>query len=57
MTLDSMIPGVLQLDITNYVGKMIDKFPEVITGRAAMPAHNRLIEIKDKKEAKKISKK
>jgi hypothetical protein len=43
--------------MVKYLQNMIDKFPEVITGRAAMPAHDRLIEIKDKKEAKKISKK
>ena len=37
MTLDFTIPGVLQVDMTQYVSKMIDKFPERLTGNTKCP--------------------
>ena len=39
-----------------YLQNVINKFPEVITDRAASLAHDRLSEIRDKKKAKKLSK-
>jgi hypothetical protein len=39
-----------------YLKNVIEEFPEVIKGRAAMPAHDKLFVIRDKKDAKKLSK-
>ena len=38
-----------------YLNNVIEDFPEIICGRAAMPAHDKLFEIKDDDEVKKIN--
>jgi hypothetical protein len=38
-----------------YLKNVIDEFPELIRGRAAMPAHDKLFMIRDKKEMQKLS--
>ena len=48
--------GALEVSIFKYLQNVIDKFSEVITGRAATPEHDRLCEIRDEKEARKLSK-
>jgi hypothetical protein len=39
-----------------YLQNVIDEFPEIITGRAATPVHDWLFDIRDKKEARELSK-
>jgi hypothetical protein len=47
--------GALEVSMFKYLKGVIDEFPEVITGRAATPAHDKLFEIRDEKEARKLS--
>jgi hypothetical protein len=39
-----------------YLNNVIEDFPEIICRRAAMPAHDKLFEIRDNEEAKKLNK-
>ena len=48
MVLDYPIPGVLQLDTTNYVKGMIDDFPAKLEGEGAIPWTGKLFTV-DKK--------
>ncbi len=38
-----------------YLKNVIEEFSEIICGRAAMPAHNKLFEIRDNEDAKKLN--
>jgi hypothetical protein len=40
--------GVLEVSMFKYLQNVIDEFPEIITGRAAMPAHDQLFDIRVK---------
>jgi hypothetical protein len=48
--------GTLEVSMFKYLQNVINKFPEIITGIAATPAHDRLFDIRDKKEARELSK-
>ena len=43
--------GMLEVSMFKYLQNVIDKFPEMIEGQAATPAHDKLFEIRDYKEA------
>jgi hypothetical protein len=45
MTLDFTIPGVLQVDMTQYVNKMIEEFPEKLTGNTKCPWSENLFRV------------
>ncbi len=45
----------LEVLMFKYLKDVINEFPEVITGCAATPAHDKLFKIRDKKEARKLS--
>jgi hypothetical protein len=47
--------GALEVSMFKYLKNVIDEFPETIRGRAVMPAHDKLFEIRDKEEAKKLN--
>ncbi len=47
--------GSLEVSMFRYLQNVIDEFPEMIEGRAATPAHDKLFEIRDDKEARKLS--
>jgi hypothetical protein len=47
--------GALEVSMFKYLKNVIEEFPEIIRGRAAMPAHDKLFEIRDKVEAKKLN--
>ncbi len=47
--------GALEVSMFKYLKNVIDKFPELIKGQAATPAHDKLFVIRDKKEARKLS--
>jgi hypothetical protein len=47
--------GALEVSMFKYLRNVIDEFPEIITGRAATPAHDKLFETRDEKEARKLS--
>ncbi len=47
--------GALEISMFKYLQNVIDEFPEMIEGKAAMPAHEKLFEIRDEKEAQKLS--
>ena len=44
--------GTLNVLMANYCKCVIAEFPEMITGKAAMPAANHLFTIRDKREAR-----
>jgi hypothetical protein len=44
--------GTLDVSMIKYLQNVTKDFPEVITGRAAIPAANRLVNIRDEKEAR-----
>jgi hypothetical protein len=44
--------GTLDVSMIKYLKNVINEFPEMIKGRAATPAHDKLFEIRDKKEAR-----
>jgi hypothetical protein len=44
--------GTLDVLMVNYLKYVIAEFPEMITGKAAMPAANHLFTVRDKKEAR-----
>ena len=48
--------GALEVSMIKYLKNVIEEFPEVIKGQAAMPAHKKLFVIRDKKDARKLSK-
>jgi hypothetical protein len=39
--------GVLEVSMFKYPNNVIEDFPEIIRGRAATPAHDKLFEIRD----------
>jgi len=47
--------GALEVSMFKYLKNAIEEFPEIIRGRAATPAHNKLFEIRDKVGAKKLN--
>ena len=47
--------GALEVSMFKYLRNVIDEFPKIITGRAATPAHDKLFETRDEKEARKLS--
>jgi hypothetical protein len=48
--------GELDVSMFKYLNNVIEEFPEIIKGKAATPAHDRLFENRDDKDAKKLSK-
>jgi len=48
--------GALEVSTIKYLKNVIADFPEVIKGRAATPAHEKLFVIRDEKDARKLSK-
>ena len=46
--------GALEVSMFKYLNNVIEDFPEIIHGRAATPAHDKLFEIRDDEEAKKL---
>ena len=48
MTLDFMTTGVLQVNMTTYIKKMIDKFPEVLQGKTKCPWSETLFKVIEK---------
>ena len=44
--------GTLDISMIKYLTNVIDEFPEMIKGRAATPAHDKLFVIRDKEEAR-----
>ncbi len=44
--------GTLDMLMVNYLKSVIAKFPEMITGKAAMPAADHLFTVRDEKEAR-----
>jgi hypothetical protein len=50
-TLNFTIPGVLQVDMTQYVKKMIQKFPKKLSGKSRCPWSKNLYKV-DKKSPK-----
>jgi hypothetical protein len=51
MTLNFTIPGVLQVDITQYVKRMIQEFPKKLSGNSRCPWSKNLYKV-DKKSPK-----
>jgi hypothetical protein len=47
--------GALEVSMFKYLQNVIDEFPETIEGKAETPAHEKLFEIRDEKEARKLS--
>ena len=47
--------GALEVSMFKYLKNVIDEFPELIRGRAATPAHEKLFVIRDEKEARKLN--
>jgi hypothetical protein len=47
--------GALEVSMFKYLKNVIHEFPELIRGRAATPAHEKLFVIRDKKEARKLN--
>jgi hypothetical protein len=47
--------GALEVSMIKYLKNVIEEFPEVIKGRAATPAHEKLFVIRDEKDARKLS--
>jgi hypothetical protein len=48
--------GALEVSMFKYLQNIIDKFSEIITGRATSPVHDQLCNSRDKKEARELSK-
>ena len=48
--------GALEVSMFKYLNEVIEEFPDIINGKAATPAHDWLFEIRDDKDAKKLSK-
>jgi hypothetical protein len=47
--------GALEVSMFKYLKNAIEEFPEIIRGRAATPAPNKLFKIRDEAEAKKLN--
>jgi hypothetical protein len=47
--------GVLEVSMVKYLRNVIDEFPEVIKGRAATPAHDKLFVVRDNGDARKLN--
>ena len=47
--------GALEVSMFNYLKDMIDEFPELIKGWAAMPTHDKLFVIRDDEDARKLN--
>jgi len=47
--------GALEVSMFKYLKNVIEEFPEIIRGRAATPAHDKLFEIRNEAEAKKLN--
>jgi len=41
--------------MSKFLKNLIDEFPELIKGRAATPAHDKLFVIRDEKDARRLS--
>jgi hypothetical protein len=48
MTLDFTIPGVLQVDMTQYVKQMLQEFPEKLSGKTRCPWSETLFKVDEK---------
>ena len=48
--------GALEVSMFKYLNNVIENFPEIICRRAATPAHDKLFEIRDNEEVKKLNK-
>ncbi len=46
--------GTLEVSMIKYLKNVINEFPELIKGRAATPAHEKLFVIRDESEARKL---
>ena len=44
--------GTLDISMIKYLKNVINEFPEIIKGRAATPAHEKLFVIRDENEAR-----
>jgi len=47
--------GALEVSMIDYLKNVINDFPELIKGRAATPAHDKLFVIRDENEARKLN--
>ena len=47
--------GALEVSMFKYLKNVISEFPELIEGRAATPAHDKLFVIRDEEDAKKLN--
>ena len=47
--------GTLEVSMIKFLKNMIAEFPELIKGRAATPAHDKLFVIRDDNEARKLN--
>jgi hypothetical protein len=47
--------GALEVSMIKYLRNVINKFPELIKGQAATPAHDKLFVIRDDGEARKLN--
>jgi hypothetical protein len=52
MNLDFSSAGALQIDMVPYIAKVVDAFPEMITGVQSTPAGDRLFQVRPHDEAK-----
>ena len=48
--------GALEVFMFKYLKNVIEEFPEIIRGRAATPAHDKLFKIRNEAEVKKLNK-
>ena len=48
--------GALEVSMVKYLKNEINEFPEVIRGRAATPAHDKLFVVRDEEDARKLNK-
>ena len=56
MVMELCEDGALEVSMFNYLNNVIEDFPEIIRGRAATPAYDKLFEIRDDEEATKLDK-
>ena len=47
MTLDFTTPGILKLDMTEYVAKMLEDFPNALSGRTSCPWSENLFQVQE----------
>jgi hypothetical protein len=48
--------GALEVSMFKYLKNVIEEFPEMIVGRAATPAHNKLFQVRSDEDGKKLDK-